>query len=195
MATIRDALLCVFLCVLCASVVKVFFLLDHLQVVIEQVEGAAREQRSYYKATGKALAITTIRLGRLVESTDTRLERLTASTEHTLQAARESLAEVSSGSRDLLATAGAELEAEGQASRETLRASSEALRALNANLEEMRALWPPLNRTAVSAAEATHNVAEATHSVDVALQPLRKPAGRWKRLLGFLLGMIKINLR
>ena len=188
MATIRDALLCVFLCVLCASVVKVFFLLDHLQVVIEQVEGAAREQRSYYKATGKALAITTIRLGRLVESTDTRLERLTASTEHTLQAARESLAEVSSGSRDLLATAGAELEAEGQASRETLRA-------VNANLEEMRALWPPLNRTAVSAAEATHNVAEATHSVDVALQPLRKPAGRWKRLLGFLLGMIKINLR
>jgi len=73
------------------------------------------------------------------------------------------------------------LEAEGKASRETLRA-------VNANLDDMRALWPALNRTAVS-------VAEATHSVDVALQPLRKPAGRWKRLLGFLLGMIKINVR
>ena len=177
MAQVRDLLLCVLLCVLCASVVKAFFLLDHLQTVIEQVEGAAREQRSYYKATGKALAITTIRLGRLVEHADAEIQKLSSDTAHTLDTARQSLSEVST----LLVAARAELEAEGQASRETLRVA-------NTNLEEMRALWPPLTRTAVS-------VAEATHSVDVALQPLRKPAGRWRRLFGFLLGMIKINVR
>ena len=188
MATLRDFLFCVFLCALCALVMKGFFLLDHLQVVIEQLEGAAREQRSYYKATGKALAITTIRLGRLVEHTDAQIKRLSDDTAVTLQVARESLATTSASSRDLLASARTELESEGQASRETLRA-------VNANLEDMRALWPPLNRTAESAAEATHSAAEATHSVDIALQPLRNPAGRWKRLLGFLLGMIKINVR
>lgn len=181
MARLRDFLLCVFLCALCAFVVKGFFLIDHLQAVIEQIEGAAREQRSYYKATGKALAITIIRLGRLVEHTDAQIKRLSDDTAATLQVARESLAETSASSRDLLATARTEVETEGRASRETLRA-------VNANLEDLRALWPPLNRTAVS-------VAEATHSVDVALQPLRKPAGRWKRLMWFLLGMIKINVR
>jgi len=177
MATVRDLLLCVFLCALCAFVVKAYFLLDHVQVVIEQLEGAAREQRSYYKATGKALAITTIRLGRLVEHIDAEVQKLSSETAHTLDTARQSLGEVSA----LVATAGAEIEAEGRTSRETMQAAQ-------LNLEEMRALWPPLTRTAVS-------VAEATHSVDVALQPLRKPAGRWKRLLGFLLGMIKINVR
>lgn len=181
MARLRDFLLCVFLCVLCASVVKVFFVLDHLQLVIAQLEAAAREQRSYYKASGKALAITIVRLGRLVEHTDAQIKRLSDDTAATLRVARESLAETSAGTRELLTTARTEVEAEGQASRETLRA-------VNANLEDLRALWPPLNRTAVS-------VAEATHSVDVALQPLRKPAGRWKRVFGFLLGMIKINVR
>ena len=188
MARLRNFLLCVFLCALCAFVVKGFFLLDHLQVVIEQLEGAAREQRSYYKATGKALAITTIRLGRLVEHTDAQIKRLSDDTAATLQVARESLAETSASSSDLLVTARTELEAEGRASRDTLQVAQ-------ANLEDMRALWPPLSRTAVSAAEATHSVAEAAHSVDVALQPLRKPVGRWKRVLGFLLGMIKINVR
>lgn len=187
LATFRDFLLCVFLAVLCASVAKTFLLLDQasavlsdLQSVTTTVSAAAREQRSYYKATGKALAITTIRLGRLVENTDARLERLSQSSERTLETARESLATVTTGTEDLLSTANRELAIDGQVTRETLASA-------RANLEEMRPLWPPLTRTAES-------VAGSTRSVEVALEPLRKPAGRWKRALMLFVGMLKINI-
>lgn len=159
-------------------------MLAQLEPVVAEVRGAVREQRTYYKATGKALAITTIRLGRLVENTDARMELLTRDSQQTLQVARESLATVTTGSQELLVTANRELETEGRESRETLataRAGIEEIR------EEIRPLWPPLTRTAES-------VAGSTRSVEIALEPLRKPAGRWKRLLLIFLGMLKINI-
>ena len=49
---------------------------------LELVRQATREQRTYYKATGKALALTTIHLGRLVKQTDARLGRTEARLAH-----------------------------------------------------------------------------------------------------------------
>ena len=94
MERLRNSLLCLFLSVLSFFVVRLVHLtnqaadiLNNVQSVVAtagptitsaamELRDAAREQRIYYKATGKALALTTIRLGRLVENTDARLGRL-----------------------------------------------------------------------------------------------------------------------
>ena len=160
----------------------------------KQAEEAAREQRSYYKATGKALAIATLNFGRLVENTDNRLEGLTGdarrvlrSADVAIQAGARATDEAGADVHALRMAAVKELETTGGELRTTLMAGREEITAI----QQVRA---PLARTAEGLAATAGNLAESTETVKIALAPLRKAEGRFKWVLKFFLGMLKINV-
>ena len=161
---------------------------------LELVRQATREQRTYYKATGKALALTTIHLGRLVKHTDARLDRtenrlarLAANTDsragQLTQAAERALNNFSvaaltlAGQTDTLGHQANLLLAASRGAVENLErlAGSPALVRSTENLERSTA---HLEKTTAASAEA------AGHIRDM-LSPRKK--GFWRRLLGLLI--------
>src|SRR5258708_5617119 len=107
MQTLRSSLHCLLLAALITAALKFCFFLDQVSIVVDdsqsviaqagpqligaamELRGAAREQRSYYKATGKALAIDMIRAGALLEHADNALQRFDATAMPVLNTAGE----------------------------------------------------------------------------------------------------------
>jgi chromosome segregation ATPase len=201
MKTLRDSLICLLLGVLGVLVLRLHFFVDQasfaladVQAAIDhaappltgaalELQGAAREQRRYYKATGKALALATVRLGRLIENTDARLAQVSRQAAQTLAAGERAFEEA----REQVAAAGYE--------------TTLALAAARGNLEQAERLWPAIRKTTADAGQAvenleraTANVERATESVKLALEPLRKPTGRLTWIFRWLLGLPKINI-
>lgn len=202
MRVLREALLSIFLGALCVTAVKVALWVDRIDPVLTELEatvrelrGAAREQRSYYKATGKALFIATRDFARLVQATDERMEVLAAEAQRTLRettktisVAGEATGQVGKDSHALAAAAVRELEQTAAESRAVLAAAGVQIEAL----EELRR---PLAATFEGTAKATSNLAEGSESIKIALAPLRKAEGRLKMVLKWLLGLVKVNVR
>lgn len=161
---------------------------------LELVRGATREQRTYYKATGKALALTTIHLGRLVKQTNARLGRTEARLAHLTtnmdnrseqvsQAASRALNNFSvaaltlAGQTDTLGHQANLLLAASRGAVENLErlAGSPALVRSTENLERSTA---HLEKTTAATAEAAGHVRDM-------LSPRKKSF--WRRLLGLLI--------
>ncbi len=212
MSALHRALLAGLLLIACAVGLQVSFLLaqagtilsdmhrqSHLALfsinqTLELVRQATREQRTYYKATGKALALTTIHLGRLVKHTDARLDRtearlahLTANmdkrSEQVSQAASRALDNFSvaaltlAGQTDTLGHQANLLLAASRGAVENLErlAGSPALVRSTENLERSTA---HLEKTTAATAEAAGHVRDM-------LSPRKKSF--WRRLLGLLI--------
>lgn len=205
MATLRNSLFCAFLGVLCVLGVRLLLFVDQLSFALADIQaiadnigppltgaalelrGAAREQRSYYKATGKALAIATADFGRLVKNTDERMGALAQDAHDVLLTSRAAVAVVGLDADKLAVASEEQVNKVGYES--TL-----ALAAARGNFENLERLWPTLNRLAESSARSADNVDQATESVKIALEPLRKAEGRLKWVLRWLLGLPKINI-
>ncbi len=212
MSAVRNALVAALLMIACAVGLQVSFLLVqaatmlndvHLESqrallsvnqTLELVRGATREQRTYYKVAGKALAITTIHLGRLVKNTDARLDRtenrlarLAANTDsragQLTQAAEGALdnfgvaALTLAGQTDTLGHQANLLLAASRGAVENLErlAGSPALVRSTENLERSTA---NLEKTTAATAEAAGHVRDM-------LSPRKKSF--WRRLLGLLI--------
>ena len=212
MSAVRNALVAALLVIACAVGLQVSFLLvqagamlsdlhqqSHLALrsvnqTLELVRGATREQRTYYKATGKALALTTIHLGRLVKHTDARLDRtenrlarLAANTDSRVgqvtQAAERALdnfgvaALTLAGQTDTLGHQANLLLAASRGAVENLErlAGSPALMRSTENLERSTA---HLEKTTAATAEAAGHVRDM-------FSPRKKSF--WRRLLGLLI--------
>lgn len=213
MAVLRNSLLCLFLGLLSVAALGLIGLINQISIVlgdaqavlvhtgppltaaVYEMRGAAREQRSYYKATGKALFIAsrdTARavqaFGRLVQNTDHRSAVLFAQANATLETTEQAVARLSLDSHEALEAAQKQIEANGYEA--TL-----ALAAARGNFEQMERLWPHLRRSVQNTEVATGNLAAATHSIKVALAPLEKPTGRLQWVLRWLLGLPKVNVR
>ncbi len=212
MSALHRALLAGLLLIACAVGLQVSFLLvqagtilsdmhqqSHLALfsinqTLELVRQATREQRTYYKATGKALALTTIHLGRLVKQTNARLGRTEARLAHLTsnmdnrseqvsQAASRALNNFSvaaltlAGQTDTLGHQANLLLAASRGTVENLErlAGSPALARSTENLERSTA---HLEKTTAATAEAAGHVRDM-------LSPRKKSF--WRRLLGLLI--------
>jgi len=212
MQTLRNSLFCLLLVALTTVAVKFCFFLDQVSIVVDdgqsviaqagpqligaamELRGAAREQRSYYKATGKALAIDMIRAGALIQHADNAVQRLdTAATP--VFAAAGNLIQDTDASQKLIAGS---LTATVKNADEQLQANGEELRlaltAARGNFDQTEKLWPPLITSAESMTRSSNNVEQSTESIRIALEPLRKPTGRLQFVLHWLLGLPHINI-
>ncbi len=194
MVRLRNSLLCLFLGLLCVLTLRLLYLADQASIVIAdaqsivaplnaaavELHGAAREQRSYYKATGKALFIATRDFARLVQNADSRLDAVTSQLNQTLAVAREGVALVAIDTHNTLGVTAEAVNGIGGAARN--------------NFEQMEKLWPPLEKSATGLAASAENTQQATESIKLALEPLRKPTGRLKFILKWLLGLPHINI-
>jgi hypothetical protein len=219
MQHLKSALTCTVLAALSLLVGKAVFFLDQLSVVVSdaqsviaqagpQVVGAtiearqaaselaaaSQEQRHYYKATGKALAIATVNAARLIEHTDRAVQNLDARTAPVIASAGLLISHADASQHALetaalgtLADTTAQLNANGEALQQALAAARE-------NFEHADALWPPMVRSANELAASGHNVQEASESIRLALDPLRKPTGRLKFVLHWLLGLPHVSV-
>jgi hypothetical protein len=223
MQTLRSALTCVLLATLALAAGKLVFFLDQLSIVVDDTQSviaqagpqmvgtaiearraaaelaaASAEQRSYYKATGKALAIATIDAARLIEHTDQAVQNLDSRTAPVIAAAGKLIAHADA-SQEALETAGqraiadtaAQIDVNGQALQQTLRVARQTLEHTDGLVTAMQ---PPLVQSAESLAASGKNVQEATESIRLALEPLRKPTGKLKLVLHWLLGLPHFNL-
>lgn len=213
MERLRNSLLCLFLGALSFFVVRLVHLTNQAADILSNVQSvvatagptitsaamelrdAAREQRIYYKATGKALAITTMRLGRLVENTDARLGMLSYQAGNALKATDQAV----SAARDASVMIGLDTH---QTLQETQKQVAEngyqttlALVAARGNLEQMEKLWPPLQKSIEDVAGSAASLEHASESIKIALEPLRQPTGRLKWVLKWLLGLPHFNVR
>jgi len=219
MQILRSTLTCILLAFLALVAAKLVFFLDRLSTVVDDAQSvisqagpqlvaaaiearqaaaelaaASREQRSYYKATGKALAIATVDAARLIEHTDQAVQNLDARTAPVIAAAGRLIAHADASQEALetaaqrtIADTAAQVGANGRALQQTLGV-------LRENLERADGLWPPLLQGASALATSGRNVQEATESIRLALEPLRKPAGKLKLVLHWLLGLPHFNL-
>jgi hypothetical protein len=219
MQTLKSTLTCILLASLALAAGKVVFFLDQLSTVVDDAQSviaqagpqlvaaaievrqaaaelaaASAEQRSYYKATGKALAIATVDAARLIEHTDQAVQNLDARTAPVIAAAGRLIAHADASQEALetaaqrtIADTAAQVDANGQALQQTLSVARE-------NFEHAEALWPPLIQSASALAASGRNVQEATESIRLALEPLRKPTGKLKLVLHWLLGLPHFNL-
>ena len=206
MLHLRSSLLCLFLGLLSVLALKLLCLADQASSTLTQVNsavalmapplagaaielrGAAREQRTYYKATGKALFLATRDFDRLVENTDQRTAQVLAQVHATLKSTQDAVALVGLDSHEAIEAAQKQVEENGYE-------AGLALAAARGNFEQMEKLWPPLLHGAQNTDTASENIAAATHSIQVALAPLEKPTGKLKWVLKTLLGLPKINVR
>ncbi len=203
---VRNSLLCFFLGLLSVAVGKSLYLLDqasitltNIQAVVATVgppltgaviefEGAAREQRRYYKATGKALFLATRDFDRLVRNTDERSAKVLAQAQNMLKVTQDAVALVGQDSHEIAEATRKQVEENGYEARL-------ALAAARGNFEQMESLWPILRRGAENTAQAAENLEHSTESIKIALEPLRKPTSRLKWILQWLLGLPKISVR
>jgi hypothetical protein len=201
MSILRSSLTCLFLAAAAIAALKFCYFLDQLSIVVAdgqsvvaqagpqlvgasiELRNAAREQRTYYKATGKALAIDMIQAGRLIEHADAAIQHLDSSAPPVIAAATGLIQD----SDALLKKAGDQIDTNGEALRLTLAAA-------RGNFEQSEKLWPPLVKSATSLAASGDNVQEATESIRIALEPLRKPTGRLKFILHWLMGLPHISI-
>ena len=197
MSALHRALLAGFLLIACAVGLQVSFLLvqagtilsdmhqqSHLALfsinqTLELVRQATREQRTYYKATGKALALTTIHLGRLVKQTDVRLGRTEARLAHlTINMDNRSEQVSQAASRALNNFSVAALTLAGQT--DTLGHQANLLLAASRgaveNLERL-AGSPALVRSTAHLEKTTAATAEAAGHVRDMLSPRKKVSG------------------
>jgi len=206
MQLLRNSLLCLFLGVCTVAAIKFCFFLDQVSIVAADVQdvvaqagpqlfgaslelrGAAVEQRRYYKATGKALAIAAADAARFLEHADEHSAALA-------HAAQELLAHTDASQRDtgreltkLLQNTTGQVETNGDELRLTLAAA-------RGNFEQSEKLWPPLVTGAQTMSRSSENVEQATESIRIALEPLRKPTGRLQFILHWLLGLPHVNIR
>ncbi|GEM_PF-3840853 len=219
MRTLQRFLSCVLLAMLSLAAVKFVFFLDQLSTVLgdaqsvvaqagpqlvgasidarraaAELANASAEQRRYYKATGKALAIATAGAARLIEHSDQAIVNFDARTAPVVAAAGKLISHVDASQEALetaaqraLSDASVQLDSNGVALQQTLGAARE-------NFQHADALWPPMIQSAEALAASGKNVQEATESIRLALEPLRKPTGRLMLVLHWLLGLPKINL-
>jgi hypothetical protein len=213
MQTLRNSLICLLLAALTLAALKFCFFLDQVSIVVDdgqsviaqagpqligaamELRGAAREQRSYYKATGRALAIDMIRAGALIEHADTAVQRLDANSAPVLAAAGQLILDTGASQKALAADLSAtvtDADRQVQANGEELRL---ALAAARGNFEQAEKIWPPLLTSAQSMTRSSDNVEQATDSIRIALEPLRKPTGRLQFVLHWLLGLPHVNIR
>jgi hypothetical protein len=219
MKTLRRSLSCLLLAMLALAAAKFVFFLDQLSIVLgdtqsviaqagpqlvgasidarraaSELADASAEQRSYYKATGKALAIATAGAARLIEHSDQAIVNFDNRTAPVIAAAGKLISHADASQEALetaaqrvLGDASAQIDSDGVAFQQMLGAA-------RANFEHADALWPPMIQSADALAASGRNVQEATESIRLALEPLRKPTGRLKLVLHWLLGLPKINL-
>jgi uncharacterized protein YqkB len=219
MQNLKNALVCILLASLALAAGKLVFFLDQLSIVVDDAQsviaqagpqmvgatiearqaaaelaGASREQRSYYKATGKALAIATISAARLIEHTDQAVQNLDARTAPVIAATGKLISHADASQEALetatqraIESAAAQVDANGQSLQETLTIARQ-------NFEHADSLWPPLIQSADSLSASGKNVQEATESIRLALEPLRKPTGRLKFILHWLMGLPHISI-
>ncbi len=206
MALLRNSFLCLLSASLALAGWKLCFLFDQASIVLAdaqsviaqagpqlvgasiELRAAAREQRSYYKATGKALAIDMIQAGRLIEHADSAVQDLDRNTIRLIGDADVSQKTLTAILAATLKDTDEQIDANGEALRLTLAAA-------RGNFEQAESLWPPLVKSAQSMTRSGENVEQATESVRMALEPLRKPTGRLQFVLHWLLGLPHFNIR
>jgi hypothetical protein len=206
MQMLRNSMASILFAVLAVAAVKLCYLMDQVSIVLDdtqsviaqvgpqmvgaslELRGAAREQRSYYKATGKALAIDIIRAGRLIENADAAIQHIDSGATPILATSAKLLRDTDAALVQTLNDTDAQVSSNGEAMRLTLAAA-------RGNFEQAELLWPPLAKSAVAITRSSENVQEATESIRIALEPLRKPVGRMKLVLNWLLGLVKVNIR
>ena len=201
--TLRDTLLCLLLGILCVCALKVLAVIDQAEAAVtelrtvtpvlvstvSELRGAAREQRSYYKATGKALAISTIAFGRMVQATDRNLQPVlreaTAALAETTRLAQEARSQVQAS--------GTEAEAALVALRANLEALEPSQRAIErtlGNLEVASRSGPAL---AASAQKTGENVEASTAAIREMLNPRKVPF--WRRILELIIPRPTVAVR
>ena len=212
MVLLRNSLLALFLGLLSGLAARVIYFLDQAAVVLGDVQavvaaagppligaahelrGAAQEQRRYYKATGKALFIATRDFARMVQHTDARLEKISDNINMALVNLDNRGGGLADGARsveghavDLLAATHRQVEDAGYK-------AGLALAAARGNLENLERLGPSLVRSAANLEAASASMAHSTESLKLALEPLRKPTGRLKFIVRWLLGLPRISI-
>ena len=196
MSAVRNALVAALLMIACAVGLQVSFLLVqaatmlndvHLESqrallsvnqTLELVRGATREQRTYYKVAGKALALTTIHLGRLVKNTDARLDRTENRLAHLAANTDSRVGQLTQAAEGALDNFGvAALTLAGQT--DTLGHQANLL------LAASRGAVENLERSTAHLEKTTAATAEAAGHVRDMLSPREKSF--WRRLLGLLI--------
>ncbi len=200
MIALRNALLVACLFLACVAGLQVTFLLAQagaaandlhdrsmqaladLDATLAVIHGAALEQRRYYKATGKAMTIATMRAARLIEQTDARLERIAQEIEATAQESRRDMHEAG----QVLHYLGTQIDAVGYETQITLAAGRGTL----LNLERL-AGDPALVRAASNLERSSANLekftaasAEAAGHLRDMLSPRKKSFWRWLLEIG-----------
>jgi hypothetical protein len=219
MQILRNSLLCVLLAVGVVIGIKVCYLIDQSSVVLGDVQsvvaqagpqmvgatmearqaatelaGASREQRSYYKATGKALVIATVSAARLIQRTDLAIQQL-GEDEHLLAQNTNvvlgdidtTVVNVDTSQQALATTANKQLKDTGSALRLTLGDTSAAL-------EKLRDIESEVEPGVVATVGAAQNIQLGTHHIEVALAPMEKPVGKLKFILHWLMGLPHISI-
>ncbi len=165
--------------------------LDALEATASTLHGAAVEQRRYYKATGKILAIATADFARLVKNTDQRLERVTQEAELTARSSRALLQDT----RRTLQTLDTQVYGTGYAAQAALDETGRAARQIST-----AAAHPSLGRTAAELEASAANVRRGTSAAAEFTENLRdatSPRKRrfWSTVLHWLLPRPSIPVR
>jgi hypothetical protein len=159
------------------------------------VQSAADQQKIYYRATGKALAIATIDAARLIKNLDTDRARLSDDA-HALLTTTAGAVETGENAVVVVATdAHKQIELQGYELQQTLSTARGALRELEGASLKLNKAAGDVEPMMEQALEAEKNIVHATESVKIALEPLRKAEGKLKVILRFLLGIPKVMVR
>ena len=212
MLILRNALLCLFLALLCVLTAQAIYTLERFNEASAAATSAIQETQRRVAHTSANLNAVLIQAGlaadqlrRASERQGEYSTRLIATLDETTNMVREG--------RRTLEVAREQIEANGKASEEQIRdigiTARSSLRAAEGLAVEFRpslvalgaaaANLAPLTAEAAATAREAHRgvtaAANAAESVDAALRPLRTSGGKMKAVLKFLLGLVKVNIR
>lgn len=213
MTIAKNVLLCLLLGTSVVTMLKVCILLDQASITLAdsqgvitqagpqlvgasiELRGAAREQRTYYKATGKALAIATFNAARLIEHTDRQIgdigdaaQNLLSHADRTLVVTTDSEVALTKSAQQVLADLDAQTKNVGSETALAMQSARQSMDHADA------VIAGPIAQGAGATAQSAANIREATESIRLALEPLRKPTGRLKFVLHWLLGLPHVNI-
>ena len=212
MTHLRNALLCLFLALLCVLTAQAIYTLERFNEASAAATSAIQETQRRVAHTSANLNAVLIQAGlaadqlrRASERQGEYSTRLIATLDETTNMVREG--------RRTLEVAREQIEANGKASEEQIRdigiTARSSLRAAEGLAVEFRpslvalgaaaANLAPLTAEAAATAREAHRgvtaAANAAESVDAALRPLRTSGGKMKAVLKFMLGLVKVNIR
>ena len=216
---LRNALLCLFLALLCVLTTQAVYTLERFNEASAAATSAIQEtQRRVAHTSQNANAVlvqlqeaanqwrlASMNQAKYAEQLGAALDETTNMVREgrrTLEVAREQIKANGKASEKAFGEIRTQAVSIGNSAATSLRTVDTSLTALAPSLAHLGAatasLAPLTAEAAATAREAHRGVtaaANAAESVDHALKPLRTTGGRMKAVLKFLLGLVKINIR